>query len=205
MTLIETLLSAKLKETEPTLDLFGADRKVLKIAHEDFENYIKFLAFASGKPLESLENSESEILRSEREYLEEINALLSSWTTLWLKKWKERFNLILGHAKINQPFVSNPETIAKAQVTWSKLECREEIIRMIILSLIKNSELCGTRIIAEDILRRELTKNPNLEVTCTKQVLTLLNAALNKAHETSKRTGPLVYIKVDKNYFCKNC
>ncbi len=195
MTITEIMLSAKLKEAEPTLDLFGADRKVLKIAYEDFKNYEKFLSYTSDRTLKSPESNQDQA---------EIGAFLSAWTCIWLKKWKQRFSLILGQTTIKQQN-AHPESTAKAQAAWTKLTAREEMIEMIAFTLIKNSEVCGTTIIAEDILRSELLKNPDLDIDCTKHVLTLLNKALNKAHETSKRTGAIVGIKVEKNYYCESC
>ncbi len=204
MTVTEMLLSAKLKEAEPTLDLLGADRKVLKIAYQDFKNYEKFLSFKSDKTLESPESTQVKMQVPEKEYLEEVGAFLSAWTNFWLKKWKQRFSLILGQTDVKQQNAP-PEATAKAQTAWTKLTAREEMIEMIAFTLIKNSEVCGTSIIAGDILRSELLKNPDLDVDCAKQVLTLLNTALIRAHETSKRAGPFVGIKVDKNYYCESC
>jgi hypothetical protein len=204
MTLTEIMLSAKLKEAEPTLDLLGADRKVLKIAYEDFKNYEKFLSFTSHKTIEGSESTQIKMQLSEKEYQAEIEVFLSAWTCIWLKKWKQRFSLILGQTNIKQQN-AHPDATAKAQAAWTKLTAREEMIEMIAFTLIKNSEVCGTTIIAEDILRSELIKNPDLDIDCTKQVLTLLNRALNKAHETSKRTGAIVGIKVEKNYYCESC
>jgi hypothetical protein len=63
MTLTEIMLSAKLKEAEPTLDLLGADRKVLKIAYEDFKNYEKFLSFTSHKTIEGSESTQIKIFK----------------------------------------------------------------------------------------------------------------------------------------------
>ena len=102
MTVTEILLSAKLKEAEPTLDLLGADRKVLKIAYEDFKNYEKFLSFASDKNFESSESTQVKMQLSEKEYLEEVGTFLSAWTNFWLKKWKQRFSLIMGQTNIKQ-------------------------------------------------------------------------------------------------------
>jgi hypothetical protein len=204
MAITEILLSIKLKEAEQSLDLLGADRKVLKIAYEDLKNYEKFLSFTSNKTLESSDSTQVKMQLSEKEYSEEIEAFLSAWTSLWLKKWKQRFSLILGQTNLKQQNV-RPEAAAKAQTAWTKLTAREEMIEMIAFTLIKNSEVCGTTVIAEDILRRELLRNPDLDIDCTKQVLALLNIALKKAHETSKRTGAIVGIKVDKNYYCESC
>ncbi len=200
MTVTERMLSAKLTEAEPTLDLLGADRKVLKIAYEDFKNYENFLAFMSDKAVES----QVKMQLSEKENQEETGAFLSAWTSLWLKKWKQRFNLIIGQTNLKQQN-SNPAATAKAQTASTNLAAREEMIEMIAVTLIKNSEICGTTIVAENILRSELLRNPDLDSGCSKQVLTLLNSTLNKAYETSKRTGPLVHIKVEKNYYCESC
>lgn len=204
MTVTERMLSAKLKEAEPTLDLLGADRKVLKIAYEDLKNYEKFLSFTSDKTLESLESDQVKTQLSEKENLDDIDAFLSAWTSLWIRKWKQRFSLILGHTTFKHQN-ADPEAVAKAQALWSKLGSREEMIEMIAFALIKRSEVCGTTIIAEDILRRELLRTPDLDIDCTVQVLSLLNRVLNKAHEISQRTGPIVRIKVDKHYYCESC
>ncbi len=204
MIITEMLLSAKLKEAEPTLDLLGADRKVLKIAYEDFKNYEKFLSLTSDKTMERSESIQIKMQMFEKEYRSEIGEFLSAWTCIWLKKWKQRFSLILGQTNIKQQN-AHPEATAKAQAAWTELTAREEMIEMIALTLIKNSEVCGTNIVAEDILKRELGRNPNIDIECTKQVLTLLNTTLNSANETSKRTGPFVGIKVDKNYYCESC
>jgi hypothetical protein len=200
MIVTERMLSEKLMEAEPSLDLFGADRKVLKIAYEDFKNYQKFLTFTSNKTTEN----QVKMLLSEKEYPEETGAFLSAWTNLWLKKWKQRFSLLVGQTNSKQQN-ANPEATGKAQTAWTNLAAREEMIEMIAITLIKNSEICGTTIVAEDIIRKELLRNPDLGVASSKQVLSLLNSALNKAYETSRRTGPLVRIKVEKNYYCESC
>ena len=199
MTVTEILLSAKLKEAEPSLDLLGADRKVLKVAYEDFKNYVKFLAFASDKTV-----NDSEMVQQTKTDSRTNGEFLSAWTNLWLKKWKQRFSLILGQIDMKKQNVS-PETLARAQATWTKLSTREEMIEMIAITLIRNSEVCGTNILAEDILRRELIKTPDLDVDCAKQVLTLFNSSLTKAQEISQRPGPLIHIRVDKEYYCKSC
>ncbi len=41
MNFIEILLSEKLKDKNPMLDVLGSDRKVLQIACQDLTNYLK--------------------------------------------------------------------------------------------------------------------------------------------------------------------
>jgi hypothetical protein len=199
MTVTERLLSQELKKAEPSLDLLGADRKVLQVAYDDFKNYEKFLAFSSEKTM-----NDSEIAQQAKNDSRTNEEFLSAWANLWLKKWKQRFSLLLGQTDMEKQ-AANPEKLANAQATWTKLSCREEMLEMIATTLIRNSEVCGISIIAEDILRRELMKTPTLDVDCAKQVLTLLNASLTEARKMSMRIGPLVHIKVDKEYYCDAC
>ena len=42
MNFVETLMSEKLIEKNPLIDVLGADRKVLQIACQDLTNYLKF-------------------------------------------------------------------------------------------------------------------------------------------------------------------
>jgi len=199
MTITETHLSAKLKQAEPSLDLLGADRKVLKVAYQDLKNYEKFLAFTSDKTING-----SKVVQQAKADSQAHGEFLSTWTNLWLKKWKQRFSLILGQTDMKKQNIS-PETLAKVQATLESLSKREEMLEMIAITLIRNSEVCGTSILAEDILRRELIKIPNLDVDCTKQVMNLLNSSLTEAQEISRRPGPLVHIRVDKQYYCQSC
>jgi hypothetical protein len=198
MIVTEILLSIELKKAEPSLDLLGADRKVLQVAYDDLKNYQKFLAFSSELSANIWGIAQP---KTDSQTNEEF---LSAWTNLWLKKWKQRFCLLLGQTDTKKQDV-NPEKLAKAQAAWIKLSSRVEMVEMIAITLIRNSEVCGTSIIAEDILKHELMKTLDVDLDCTKQVFTLLNASLGKAREMSQRTGPLVHIKVDKEYYCKSC
>jgi len=67
--------------------------------------------------------------------------------------------------------------------------------------LIKNAEICGTSIVAEHLLKMELGKQENQDITDTKQVFAVLTNALCKARELAQGVGPLLFVKVDNNYF----
>jgi hypothetical protein len=125
---------------------------------------------------------------------------LTVWSGIWLKKWKQRFNLIIGPTGQKQP-CKNEAAKVEANDLWSKLECKEEMIEMVVFGLIRNSEVCGTRIIAEDILRHEVGRIVNPDVSDSELLLTVLNNALFRAREVSQRFGPLVSIKVEKTYY----
>ncbi len=201
MNFIETTLSKKIREAEPTLDLQGADRKVLQVAIQDFANYLKFNS--------NLENGETNILdlAKQMEKLQkteptEFDSFLTVWSGIWLKKWKQRVNLLIGKQNTKETCKA-PEKDAKDESLWTKLECKEEIIGMVVSVLIKNAEICGTRVIAENIVKSETCKSSNHDINRKDQVLKILNNALLRARETAQRTGPLIAIKVDKHYYCE--
>jgi hypothetical protein len=193
---METILSKKIKEAEPTLDILGADRKVLQVAFQDLTNYLTFISHATNKETNLLEPLP-------KEGSLEIESFLGVWTGIWLKKWKERFNLLIGQN--NQTVLSKTsETVAKAESLWLKLACRYELTGIVVSALIKNAEICGTTIIAENILKTELlSKQTDQDINNKEQTLALLSGALRRAREIAKRTGPLVLIKVDKSYYCQ--
>ena len=201
MNFIETMLSKKIKEAEPTLDLQGADRKVLQVAIQDFTNYLNFKS--------NFENKETNIIdqvrqmeQYQKEEPAEFDSFLAVWSSIWLRKWKERVNLNIG--KQNAKETSRAlENDSKAESLWTKLECKEEIIGIVVSALIKNAEICGTRVIAENIVKTETCKSSSQDINSKEQVLKILNNVLRRARETAQRTGPLIAIMVDKRYYCE--
>ncbi len=199
---METILSKKIKEAEPSLDILGADRKVLHVAFQDLTNYLTFISNATNKETNTLDNSDTMEQLPKGDSVE-IESFLGVWTGIWLKKWKERFNLLIGQN--NQTELSKTsETLAKAESLWTKLACRDELTGIVVSALIKNSEICGTTIIAENILKMELlSKQTDQDINHKEQTLAILSSALRRAREIAQRTGPLVSIKVDKSYYCQ--
>ncbi len=201
MNFIETTLSRKIKEAEPTLDILGADRKVLQVAVQDFMNYINFYR--------TLENKETNMVyqvkqmeQLQKEEPAEFDSSLAVWSSIWLRKWKERVNLSIGKQNLKAAFKA-PENDCKDESLWKKLECKEEIIQIVASALIKNAEICGTQIIAENIVKTETCKSSSQDINNKEQVLKILNNSLVRARETTQRLGPLIAIQVDKRYYCE--
>jgi hypothetical protein len=201
MNFIEITLSNKIKEVEPTLDVLGADRKVLQVAVQDFMNYLNFYR--------NLENKETNIPyqikqmdQLQKEEPAEFNSSLAVWSSIWLRKWKERVNLSIGKQN-PKATIKAPENDCKAESLWTKLECKEEIIRIVASALIKNAEICGTQIIAENIVKTETCKCSSEDINSKEQVLKILSTSLRRARETTQKTGPLIAIQVDKRYYCE--
>jgi hypothetical protein len=85
MNFIEILLSDKLKDKNPMLDVLGSDRKVLQIACQDLTNYLKVHWDLVGK-----EANECDVVeRLEKLFNEEpseLDEFLAIWTGIWLSK-----------------------------------------------------------------------------------------------------------------------
>jgi hypothetical protein len=68
-------------------------------------------------------------------------------------------------------------------------------------TLIKNGEICGTSILAENLLKMELGSEKKTYTNDKEQVVNAVNNALTKARELTQSKGPLIFVKVDKGYY----
>jgi hypothetical protein len=198
MDLIEILLSEKLKEKNPMLDILGSDRKVLQIACQDLTNYLKVRWDLVGK-----ETSECEIVeRLEKNFNEnatELQEFLGVWTGIWLAKWKERVKLLIGNEN-SKRWNRVTKTLKNGEAAWASLSDRCEIEDVIISTLIKNAEICGTSILAQNLIKMELGEEKDYE-TDEERIVNVVNDTLRKARELAQSKGPLIFVKVDKGYY----
>ena len=192
---IETLVADKIKKTDSTIDLQGADRKILQLACRDFANYMKH----SGKSEYNVRFEEKLEKFSDGEH-SELEAFLTVWTGMWIKKWQERVKIFIGERNKKQVEDVN-KTLAKAGPIWQTLDCKEELIDIIESTLIANGEICGTQNLAEYAIKTELAKSRNLNITDKTQAITFLNKAMNRAHQIANTPGPLMFIEVSKAYY----
>ena len=199
MNFIEILLSEKLKNKNPMLDLFGADRKVLQIACQDLTNYLKVHWNLIGK-----EASEWELVDRLEEFYKkepkEFEEFLDLWTSMWLKKWSERVKLLIGKEDSTK-WDKVTKTLSKAEPLWRKLANRKELQEVVISTLVRNGEICGTSILAENLLKMELGENRRNYSTEREQTLNLVNNTLRRARELSRSKGPLIFVRIDKGYY----
>jgi hypothetical protein len=199
MNFIELLLSEKLKDKNPMLDVLGSDRKVLQIACQDLTNYLKVHWELIGK-----EENECELVeRLEKFYNEnssELDEFLRIWTGIWLEKWKERVKLLIGNEN-SKRWNKATKTLNNAEPMWKNLANRKEMEEIVTSTLIKNGEICGTSILAENLLKMELGEKTNEYSSEAKRALTLVNNTLRKARELARSKGPLIFVKVDKGYY----
>jgi hypothetical protein len=189
-----TLLSEKIRTAEPTIDIQGADRKLLEVANLDLINYLNFKTTYNVDENGSIHNSQKKLSKEDKI---EIDSFLTIWTGIWLKKWQQRVSLLIGEQNSNKAL-----KVADKKQDCSKLDCREEMIGLVVQSLINNAEICGTRMIAENIVDTETSKCSDKTLKDEERVLLVLSNSLGKVRETVQRLGPLISIKVDKCYYC---
>ncbi len=202
MNFVEILLTEKLKDVDPGLDVLGSDRKVLQVACQDFTNYLKYQWALIGKEANNFELVE----RMEKCFKEEpaeLEAFLTVWVGIWFKKWKERVKLLIGTQNQNK-WNKVAKTLANAEPVWRNLQHKQEIMELVVATLIKNGEICGTEILSENLLKMELGEKHNDSENEQEHILTVLNNALRKARDMAQSKGPLIFVKIDKGYYSSN-
>jgi hypothetical protein len=199
MNFIEMLLSEKLKSKNPMLDIFGADRKVLQIACQDLTNYLKVYWNLVGKEANECELADKleEFYQKEPRELEEF---IDLWTGMWLKKWGERVKLLIGNEEA-QRWNKVTKILNNAEPLWRRLTNRREMQEVVVSTLVKNGEICGTSILAENLLKMELGENKRKYTSDQEQVLNIVNNTLRKARELTRSKGPLIFVRIDKGYY----
>ncbi len=196
---IEASLANKMKEAEPALDVTGPDRKILQVAYQDFMNYLKYNSKLTGQNIDNndLAGIIEEIFGKDPS---EFESFLSVWTGMWLHKWNGRVKLLFGNQ--SQTNVDkHAEAISKGEPLWNKLECKQEMTEIVIATLIKNAEICGTQVLAEHILKTELGKKGNQDINDKEQILSILNSALRRARDIAQTASAFIFLRIDSGYF----
>jgi hypothetical protein len=193
------MIGEKLKEADSALDIMGSDRKVLQVACQDFTNYLKFHWNLMGKEANQCELVEK-LENLFKEDSSELEAFLTIWIGIWFKKWKERVKLLIGNQNANR-WNKISKTISNAEPIWKLLEHKQELQEIVITTLVKNGEICGTEILSENLLKMELGEKRVQDVSDKERVFIVLNEALRKAREMAQSKGPLIFVKIDKGYY----
>ena len=199
MNFIEILLSQKLREKDPMLNILGSDRKVLQIASQDLVNYLKFHWELIGKDANDCDIVEK-LEKFYNENRSELEEFLDIWTGIWLRKWKERVKLLIGNENNNR-WSKVTKILTNAEPIWKNLSNRQDIAEIVILTLVKNGEICGTTILAENLLKMEFGEKKKDYFSEREQMLNVVNSALRKARELTQSKGPLIFVKIDKGYY----
>ena len=199
MNFVEIMIGEKLKEADPALDIMGSDRKVLQVACQDFTNYLKFHWNLIGKEASQCELVER-IENLFREDPSELDGFLTVWIGIWFKKWKERVKLLIGDQNASR-WSKISKNISNAEPVWKRIENKQELLEIVVATLVKNGEICGTEILSENLLKMELGEKGVQDPSDIERVFTAVNDALRKAREMSQSKGPLIFVKIDKGYY----
>jgi len=202
MNYVEIMIGEKLKESDPALDILGSDRKVLQVACEDFTNYLKYHWQLIGKEANQCELVEK-LDKLVNENREELNEFLNVWVGVWFKKWKERVKLLIGDENAKR-WNKVSKTLNNAEPLWKTLECKQEIREIIVNTLIKNGEICGTEILSENLIKMELGDKRVQFLSDKERTLIAVNNALRKGRDMAQSKGPLIFVKIDKGYYGAN-
>jgi len=190
MSSIEQMISLKIQKLDPNPNAQAYDRKVIQLAYKDFLNYMKpkiktNIRYCIEYKVEKIASEETL----------EFDAFLTVWIGMWIKKWQERVKLVIGRNNGQEKSV----TVQKLENITLENDLKEEIINVVSCTLINNGEICGTEIIAENIINQELNKE--MDITDKKQAVTFLQNIIQAARNTSKTTGPLMFIEINKAYY----
>jgi hypothetical protein len=193
------MIGEKLKEADPALDIMGSDRKVLQVACQDFSNYLKFQWNLMGKEASQCELVER-LEKLLKEDSSELDSFLTVWIGIWFKKWKERVKLLIGDQNASR-WNKISKTLSNAEPIWKKFEHKQELQEIIVSTLVKNGEICGTEILSENLLKMELGEKRIENLDDKEKIFTVVNDVLRKAREMAQSKGPLIFVKVDKGYY----
>lgn len=199
MKLLAGLLLKSLRNRNPQLDLWGIDRRILYIACEDLMNYLKVhWGYTEQEETKLKEKIRSYFYENPQEFKEFVHL----WTGIWIKKWNERVRLILRNEN-NRRSERIEKLLSKAEPVWRSLKDRDKIKDLVIEVLIRNGEICGTGILAEDMLKIELGLHIERKtyVERYEYLLRVVNKVLRKVREVSRNKGPLIFIKINKRIF----
>jgi hypothetical protein len=201
MNFIEVMLMESLRNRNPQLDLQGSDRRVLEIADEDLMNFLKVHWGLMGQESTDYELIEK-LYSFHQEEPQELEEFVNAWTGIWIKKWNERVKLLIGQQEEeSSSWQKVSKKICDAEPLWRTLPNRREVEDVVVESLIKNGEICGTSILSENLIKMELGSLEKIDVKKDEDVLNLVNGTLRRARNLSRSKGPLIFVRLDKKFF----
>jgi len=192
-------MSEKLMEKNPLIDVLGADRKVLQIACQDLTNYLRVHWNLISNDVDQCEVVDR-LEKFCEENPDELQEFVVDWSGIWLKKWGERVKLLIGNEN-SKKWNNVTKILNNAEPIWARLSNRNQMADIVISTLIRNGEICGTSILAENLLKMELGDEKRNYASEKEQTLNVVNSALKKARDLTQSKGPLIFVKVDKGYY----
>jgi len=193
------MLSQSLQNKNPQLNPDTTDKKILQIASQDLLNYLKFHWQLTGR-----QNAEIELTEKIEKYTQkkpkELQQFIDLWTGIWIKKWNERVKVLITNEDQPHWDKTNQHQL-QAEALWRQLPHRNEMKDLIITTLIRNGEICGTSILAENLIKTELAPHAENKIYANPNLLSIAKKAMKKAKQLSQSRGPLIFVRIDKRFF----
>ena len=196
---IELMLSQSLQDKNPQLNPNTTDKKILQIASQDLLNYLKFHWKLTGKQHATIELTEK-IETYTQKNPKELQQFINLWSGIWIKKWNERVKILITNED-NLYWKKTNQRQLRAEPLWRQLPYRNEMKDIIINSLIRNGEICGTSILAENLIKTELARYSENKIYVNQNLLNITDKAMKKAKQLSQSKGPLIFVRIDKRFF----
>lgn len=199
MNLIQLLLSESLRNRNPQFGLQGSAKRILRIASQDFMNYLMFHWKLAGQNITQPELMEK-ISRYLHEKPEELKEFLNIWSGIWMKKWGERVKLVTETEEC-QRLRKKHKRLNQIEPMWRQLRNRSEIEEIVVEALIRNGEICGTSILAEHLLKTDLASRTKGKyfTNSLEDLLGITRRVVIKARYLSRTTGPTIFIIARKS------
>jgi len=124
---------------------------------------------------------------------------VDTWVRSWYDKWKQRVKLILKE----EDWTSDKEQVTRMVRRGSSMLGAGAITRFkepIIEQLINSGEIACVNILAEQLIKAEVGRM-NAKPRSTKQEIHFVNHLMKKLRGYIGVRGPLVFLKVHKEYF----
>ncbi len=199
MNFLEVMLGEKLRNEDSALEIRGSDRKVLQVACQDFTNFLKFHWNLIGREASQCDLVEK-LEKLYKENSEELDEFMKVWVGMWLKKWKQRVKLLIG-SQNSSKWNKASKNMRDVNPIWKKIERKKEMQEIVVSTLLKNGEICGTEILSENLLKMALGEKSIQSLEDKERLLTVVNNTLRKARDMAQSRGPLIFVKIDKGYY----
>ncbi len=199
MNLVKLLLSESLRNRNPQFDLQRSDKRLLRIASQDFTNYLMFHWKLTDQEIAQLEFTER-IRRYVHEEPEELKEFMNIWCGIWMKKWNERVELVTEPEE-SQRLKKNLKRLDQAERVWRQHGNRSKIEDILVKALIRNGEVCGTSILAEHLIKTELASRIERKnyTNSLEDLLDITCNVLRRARHLSQTKGKTIFIITGKS------
>jgi hypothetical protein len=170
------------------------------LATADFLNYLKkfwgLLGFRDGE-----ERLHAKLVHYTQHQPEELRQFLRLWLGQWRAKWHGRVKVLATDEK---PPIEAAGHLTSQSRSPINVPNEDEMIDLVIEVLINHGEVCGTFIVAQELIANELRvflrlyeEETNLDDAVETHILDILNRVLCRVRKLAREDGPLIFLKLE--------